>query len=113
MYRLISFFIVVASLLALANAGIVYQRSYYLESADRVDLQRLTDRIEQLQQDELVTLARRLATISRSDADILLLMNQQFRQALLFVMLCLGAGCILLLYSLLRAWRQQGSFFPS
>ena len=71
------------SLLALANAAIVYKRSYYLESDNRVDLQRLIDNIEQLDRNRLLGLSKRLVVISRSDSGILLLLNREFRRALL------------------------------
>lgn len=83
------------SLLALANATIVYQRSYYLESENRVDLERLTDNIEELDRDRMLGLSKRLVVISRSDSGILLLMNREFRRAVLGLGVSLAA---LLLY---------------
>ncbi len=50
------------SLLSLGNAAIVYRRSYYLESEDRVNLERLIDNIEQLDRDRLLDLSKRLVT---------------------------------------------------
>ena len=85
------------SLLTLGNAAIVYKRSYYLESEDRVNLERLVDNIEQLDRDRLLSLSKRLATISRSDFGILRLLNREFRR----VVLWLGISLVsLLLYVL-------------
>ena len=83
------------SLLALANAAIVYKRSYYLESEDRVNLERLIDNIEQLDRDRLLSLSKRLVTISNSDFGILLLLNREFRRVILWLGLSLVS---LLLY---------------
>ena len=102
MAKVIAVTILMLSVFALGNAALIYQRSYYLESADRVDLQRLTDRVEQLDREQLIDLSHRLVTISRSDAGILLIMNVQFRQALLYVMVCLLAALGLVLYGLAR-----------
>jgi hypothetical protein len=102
MPKIIAVTILMLSAFALANAALVYQRSYYLESTDRVDLQRLTDRVEQLDHKQLIDLSHRLVTISRADAGILFIMNAQFRQALLYVMLCLLAALGLVVYALAR-----------
>ncbi len=89
--------LVAASLMALGNASIVYKRSYYLESDDRVNLERLIDNIDQLEHERLLGLSKRLVTISNSDFGILLLLNREFRRALLW----LGLSCLaLLLYVL-------------
>ena len=77
------------ALLALGNAGIVYKRSYYLESEDRVNLVRLIDNIDQLGRDQLLGLSKRLATISNSDFGILLMLNREFRRAVLWLALSL------------------------
>lgn len=94
--------LLVASFLALGNAAIVYKRSYYLESEDRVNLERLIDNIEQLDRDRLLGLSKRLATMSKSDFGILLLLNREFRRAVLWLGLSL---CSLLLYLLLLQLR--------
>ena len=86
-----------ASLLALGNAAIVYKRSFYLESEDRVILERLIDNIEQLDRNRLLGLSKRLVTISKSDVGLLLLLNREFRRALLWLGLSLFS---LLLYGL-------------
>ena len=78
-----------ASLLALGNAAIVYKRSFYLESEDRVILERLIDNIEQLDRNRLLGLSKRLVTISKSDFGILLLLNREFRRAILWLGLSL------------------------
>ena len=83
------------SLLTLGNAAIVYKRSYYLESEDRVNLERLIDNIEQLDRDRLLSLSKRLVTISNSDFGILLLLNREFRGVILWLGLSLVS---LLLY---------------
>ncbi len=83
------------SLLALGNAAIVYKRSYYLESEDRVNLNRLIDNIEQLEHERLLSLSKHLVTISKSDFGILLLLNREFRRAIMWLSLSLTS---LLLY---------------
>jgi hypothetical protein len=85
--------LVAVSLMALGNAAIVYKRSYYLESEDRVNLERLIDNIDQLEHDRLLGLSKRLVTISNSDFGILRLLNREFRRAVLW----LGLSCMLLL----------------
>jgi len=70
--------IVAVSLLALGNAAIVYKRSYYLESEDRVNLNRLIDNIEQLERQRLLSLSKHLVTISKSDFGILLLLAKVY-----------------------------------
>lgn len=98
MEKAIVLVILAASLLAMANAAIVYKRSYYLEPKDRVNLERLIDNIEQLNRDRLLDLSKRLVTISKSDFGILLLLNGEFRRAVLWLGLSLLS---LLLYVLL------------
>jgi len=102
MARIIAVTILMLSLFALGNAALIYKRSYYLESTDRVDLRRLTERVEQLDREQLLDLSHRLVTISRADAGILFIMNAQFRQALLYVMVCLGAALGLVVYVFAR-----------
>jgi hypothetical protein len=85
MEKAIVLVLLAASLLALANAAIVYKRSYYLESTDRVNLERLIDNIEQLERDRLLGLSKRLVTISNSDSGILLLLNREFRRAIVWL----------------------------
>lgn len=85
--------VLAVSLLALSNAAIVYKRSFYLESEDRVNLERLIDNIEQLERDRLLGLSKRLVTISKSDFGILLLLNREFRRAILW----LGVSLLLLI----------------
>jgi hypothetical protein len=89
MEKTIVLIILTASLLAIGNATIVYKRSYYLESKDRVNLERLVDNIEQLNRDRLLGLSKHLATISTSDFGILLLLNREFRRAVLWLGLSL------------------------
>ncbi len=97
MEKAIVLVLLIVSLLALGNAAIVYKRSYYLESKDRVNLERLIDNIEHLDRDRLLGLSKRLVTISKSDFSILLLLNQEFRRAVVW----LGVGLLsLLLYVL-------------
>ena len=97
MEKAIVLVILAESLLAPGNTAIVYQRSYYLESKDRINLERLIDNIEQLNHDRLLDLTKRLVTISKSDFGILLLLNRGFRRALLWLGLSLLS---LLLYGL-------------
>lgn len=85
MEKTIVLVILAASLLAIGNAAIVYKRSYYLEPKDSVNLERLTDNIEQLNRDRLLGLSKRLVTISTSDSGILLLLNREFRRAILWL----------------------------
>ena len=92
------------SLLALANAAIVSKRSYYLESDNRVDLERLIDNIEQLDRDRLLGLSKRLVVISRSDSGILLLLNREFRRALLGLGVSLVALLLYVLFLQVRTY---------
>ena len=96
-----------ASLLALGNAALVHKRSYYLESEDRVNLQRLTDNIDQLERERLLTLSKRLVTISNSDFGILLLLNREFRRAVLWLGLCLVSLSIFVLFLQIREYLRD------
>lgn len=93
-----------ASLLALGNAGIVYKRSYYLESEDRVNLDRLIDNIEQLDNDRLLSLTRRLVTISKSDFGILLLLNREFRHSITWLGISLVSLLLYVLYMQVKVY---------
>lgn len=95
------------SLLALGNATIVYKRSYYLESEDRVNLERLIDNIEQLDRYRLLSLSKRLVTISKSDFDILLLLNREFRRAILWLGLSLVSLLLYVLFVKARAHLRE------
>jgi len=95
------------SLLALGNAAIVYKRSYYLESEDRVNLERLIDNIEQLDRDRLLSLSKRLVTISKSDFGILLLLNREFRRTVLWLGLSLVSLLLYVLFLQARAYLRN------
>ncbi len=95
------------SLLALGNAAIVYKRSYYLESEDRVNLERLIDHIEQLERERLLELSKRLVTISKSDFGILLLLNREFRRAVVWLGLSLSGLVIYLLFLQARIYLRN------
>ena len=95
------------SLLALGNAAIVYKRSYYLESEDRVNLERLIDNIEQLDRDRLLSLSKRLVTISKSDFGILLLLNREFRRVVLGLGLSLVSLLLYVLFLQARAYLRD------
>ncbi len=95
------------SLLALGNAAIVYKRSYYLESEDRVNLERLIDNIEQLDRDRLLSLSKRLVTISKSDFGILLLLNREFRRVVLWLGLSLVSLLLYVLFLQARAYLRD------
>ena len=96
-----------ASLLALGNAAIVYKRSYYLESEDRINLERLIDNIEQLDRNRLLSLSKRLVTISNSDFGILLLLNREFRRAILWLGLSLVSLLLYVLFLNARLYRHD------
>ena len=96
-----------ASLLALGNAAVVYKRSYYLESEDRVNLARLTDNIDQLDRDTLLGLSKRLVTISNSDFGILRLLNREFRRAVLWLGLSLLSLLFYGFFLLARAYLRD------
>ncbi len=104
MEKAIVLVILAASLLALGNAAIVYKRSYYLESKDRVNLERLVDNIDQLKRDRLLGLSKRLVTISKSDFGILLLLNREFRRAILWLGLSLLSLLLYVLFLQARAY---------
>ena len=95
------------SLLALGNAAMVYKRSYYLESEDRVNLERLIDNIEQLDRDRLLSLSKRLVTISKSDFGILLLLNREFRRTVLWLGLSLVSLLLYVLFLQARAYLRN------
>ena len=95
------------SLLALGNAAIVYKRSYYLESEDRVNLERLIDNIEQLDRDRLLSLSKRLVTISKSDFGILRLLNREFRRVVLWLGLSLVSLLLYVLFLQARAYLRD------
>ena len=107
MEKAIVLVILAASLLALGNASIVYKRSYYLESKDRVNLERLIDNVEQLDHDRLLGLSKRLVTISKSDFRILLLLNREFRRALLWLGLSLLSLVLYLLFLQARTYLRD------
>ena len=107
MEKAIVLVILAASLLALGNASIVYKRSYYLESKDRVNLERLIDNIEQLDRDRLLGLSKRLVTISKSDFGILLLLNREFRRAVLWLGLSLLSLLLYVLFLQARAYLRD------
>jgi hypothetical protein len=98
------------SLLALGNAAIVYKRSYYLESEDRVNLERLIDNIEQLDRDRLLSLSKRLVTISKSDFGILLLLNREFRRVVLWLGLSLVSLLFYVLFLQVRAYLRDREY---
>ncbi len=95
------------SLLALGNAAIVYKRSYYLESEDRVNLERLIDNIEQLDRDRLLSLSKHLVIISKSDFGILLLLNREFRRVVLWLGLSLVSLLLYVLFLQARAYLRD------
>ena len=98
------------SLLALGNASIVYKRSYYLESEDRVNLERIIDNIEQLDRDRLLSLSKRLVTISKSDFGILLLLNREFRRVVLWLGLSLVSLLFYVLFLQVRAYLRDREY---
>ena len=100
--------LVAASLLALGNAGITFQRSYYLEAGDRVNLSRLTDNVEQLDHARLVRLTEQLVTISDSDYGVLRLLNREFRRAILGLGICLSALLMFTLFLQIRKTWYRG-----
>ena len=101
------------SLLALANAAIVYKRSYYLESEDRVNLERLIDNIEQLDRDRLLSLSKRLVTISNSDFGILLLLNREFRRVILWLGLSLVSLLLYVFFLQARVYLREREIVDS
>ena len=107
MEKAIVLVLLAASLLALGNAAIVYKRSYYLESKDRVNLERLIDNIEQLDRDRLLGLSKHLVIISKSDYGILLLLNREFRRAVLWLGLSLLSLLLYVLFLQARAYLRD------
>lgn len=99
--------LLVASLLTLANATLVYKRSFYLESEDRVNLERLIDNIEQLDRERLLSLSKRLVIISKSDFGILRLLNREFRRAILWLGLSLGSLLFYVLFLQARTYLRD------
>ena len=107
MEKAIVLVLLAASLLALGNAALVYKRSYYLESEDRVNLERLIDNIEQLDRDRLLSLSKRLVTISKSDFGILRLLNREFRRVVLWLGLSLVSLLLYVLFLQARAYLRD------
>ena len=95
------------SLVALGNAALVYKRSYYLESKDRVNLERLIDNIEQLNRERLLDLSKRLVTISNSDFGILRLLNREFRRAVLWLGISLSSLLFYVTFLQARAYLRD------
>lgn len=107
MVRLLGLVIVLSSLLAIGNAVNIYQRSTYFHSESRVNLDLLVQDLDRVEESRLRELARRLALMSQSDHGILKIITQEFRQAMLFLFVCLGLALVFLLYLLLRLARME------
>lgn len=107
MEKIIAAVLVLASLLAIGHASLLYKRSFYLESVDRINLEKLTDNIDQLERHKLIELTKRLVIISRSDTGIMMILNDEFRQALFWLIACLGLSLVLLGWLLLKPYLLQ------
>ena len=108
MEKLIGLLILTLSLLATGNATLIYKRSFYLESPGRVNLEAIVDNVDQLDKERLISLSRRLASISDSDFQILLIMSEQFRKTILNLMICLISGLLFILYLQLKPYLKSG-----
>ena len=104
MDRFIALLIVTFSLLAMGNAALIYKRSFYLEAPVRVNLEVVLEQVDQMENSRLVSLSKRLAAISDSDFQILLIMNEQFRKAIAYLMASLIIGLIFMVYLMLKLY---------
>ena len=109
MDRFIALLIVTFSLLAMGNAALIYKRSFYLEAPVRVNLEVVLEQVDQMENSRLVSLSKRLAAISDSDFQILLIMNEQFRKAIAYLMASLIIGLIFMVYLMLKLYLKQQS----
>lgn len=104
MEKILAAILVLVSILAIGHASLLYKRSFYLESNDRINLEKLTDNIDQLERQKLIELTKRLVVISRSDTGIMLILNDKFRQAVLWLIGCLGLSLVLLGWLLFKTY---------
>lgn len=104
MDNFIGLLILTLSMLSIGNAAITYKKSTYFETTTRVDLQEIVSNVEDLEKPRLVELSRRLASISDSDYQVLNILSDQFRQAIVFLIGCLLLGLFFILYLILKPY---------
>lgn len=104
MEKIIGIIILTLSILAIGNAAITYKKSTYFETDSRVDLQEIVSNVEDLEKPRLVELTRRLAAISDSDYQVLNILSDQFRQAIIFLIVCLLLGLFFILYQIFKPY---------
>lgn len=101
MIRFIALFIALASLLAIANAALVYKRSTYFENPGRVNLEVILENAGNLEKDRLLELNNRLARMSDADFGTLNLISAEFRRAIIYLIISLTVSLIFISYLLL------------
>jgi len=109
MLRFFALFIMMCSLLAIANAATIYKRSTYFETKDRVNLQRIIDNIDTLEQNRLLVLSRQLVRMSDADHATLNLISHEFRRAIIYLIVCLLMAMLYTITLLIR-YRGEGIF---
>ena len=102
MDKFIAILILTLSILAIGNAAVTYKKSTYFDMTSRVDLQEIVSNVEELENARLVELSRRLAAISDSDYQVLNILSDQFRQAIIFLIACLLLGLVFILYLMIK-----------
>lgn len=100
MIRILAIFIILFSILAVVNAALVYKRSTYFETNDRVNLQGVIEHVETLEQQRLVELSRQLALMSDADFETLNLLSEEFRRAIIYLVFCLVSAIAYLVFVL-------------
>ena len=113
MEKIVGLVIVALSLLAIANAALLYKRSLYFESTTRVNLRAVVANAEQLEKTRLVELAQRLVLISESDHGILEILSDRFRRAIAYLVACLLTALAFLAYLLLKHRRPDPATLES
>lgn len=96
------------SMLAIGNAAITYKKSTYFETTTRVDLQEIIAHADELEKSRLVELTQRLAAISDSDYQVLNILSNEFRRAIVFLIVCLVMGVCFIVFLMLRPYFKIG-----
>ncbi len=107
MYKYFGLAILMLSLLAIGHAAMVYKRSTYFETTSRVNLNEVIANIEQMEQQRLVELTRRVAKMSNSDYQVLNILSEEFRAAIVYLVICLLSALALIVLQLFKLWRRQ------
>ena len=107
MDKMIGLFILILSILAIGNAAITYKKSTYFKADARVNLQAIVSDIDQLEKTRLVQLSKQLASISEADNQVLIILRDQFKQAIFFLIICLLMSLLFSLYLILKPYYKR------